>query len=284
MKKGLVLEGGAMRGMFTAGVIDVMMENGIEYDGIVGVSAGAVFGCNYKSGQIGRVIRYNERFSKDKRYCSVRSLLKTGDLYGADFCYREIPEKLDIFDVEAYRNNPVPFYVVCTDMETGEPIYKRCMNADREDLLWMRASASLPLVSRPVCVGGRMLLDGGMADAIPLRFFEGIGYGKNVVVATRDADYVKKPEKLQGLMRRVFKEYPALLKCIAHRHEMYNDTVRYIEERRQKGAAFVIRPIKPITIKRTEKDPQKLREIYTLGRETMEALLPSLRAFLEEDA
>ncbi len=284
MKKGLVLEGGAMRGMFTAGVIDVMMENGIVYDGIVGVSAGAVFGCNYKSGQIGRVIRYNTRFSKDKRYCSVRSLLKTGDLYGADFCYREIPEKLDIFDVEAYRENPTPFYVVCTDIETGEPIYKRCRTADREDLLWMRASASLPLVSRPVTVGGRVLLDGGMSDAIPLRFFEGIGYTKNVVVLTRDAGYVKKPEKMQGLMRRVLKAYPALLDCIAHRHEMYNDTVRYIEKQQENGAAFVIRPQKPITIKRTEKDPEKLREIYTLGRETMEAMLPALRAFLESNA
>lgn len=284
MRKGLVLEGGAMRGMFTAGVIDVMMENNILYDGIVGVSAGAVFGCNYKSGQIGRVIRYNERFSKDKRYCSLWSLLKTGDLYGADFCYREIPEKLDIFDVKAYRKNPMPFYVVCTDIETGEPIYKRCRTADREDLLWMRASASLPLVSRPVTVGGRVLLDGGMADAIPLRFFEGIGYTKNVVVLTRDAGYVKKPEKMQGLMRRIFKAYPALLHCIAHRHEMYNDTVRYIEKQQKNGAAFVIRPQKPITIKRTEKDPAKLREIYTLGRETMETMMPALRAFLEDHA
>ncbi len=282
MRNGLVLEGGAMRGMFTAGVLDVMMENGIAYDGIVGVSAGAVFGCNYKSGQIGRTIRYNTRFSKDKRYCSVRSLLRTGDLYGADFCYRELPEKLDIFDTKAYRENPTAFFVVCSDAETGEPVYRRCEKADREDMLWMRASASLPLLSRPVEAGGRVLLDGGMTDPIPLRFFEGIGYTKNVVVLTRDEAYRKGPEKMQGLLRVALKAYPALLEAIERRHIVYNETREYIKRREKEGATFVIAPQTPLRIHRTEKNPEKLREIYEEGRRTMAALLPDLQAFLAE--
>ena len=141
------MEGGAMRGMFTAGVIDVLMENGIEFDGSIGVSAGACFGCNYKSKQIGRAIRYNMKYCNDKRYCSLWSLIKTGNLYGADFCYKELPEKLDIFDNKTYNENPMEFYVVCTDVQNGETIYKKCETADRNEIEWMRASASMPLVS-----------------------------------------------------------------------------------------------------------------------------------------
>lgn len=282
MRKGLILEGGAMRGMFTAGVIDVMMERGITYDAICGVSAGAVFGCNYKSGQIGRVIRYNAKYCKDKRYCSIRSLLKTGDLYGADFCYRELPETLDIFDTEAYRKNPTVFYVVCTDVETGKPIYKRCDKGTGEDLLWMRASASLPMVSRPVEIDGRMLLDGGMADSIPLRFMEGIGYDKNVVVLTRPADYRKSPSKKTELMRLFLHRYPTLVEAIRNRPEMYNETIAYITEKEEKGEVFVIRPEKALEVNRIEKDPEKLWSAYHEGRRTAEKQMTALQTFLEK--
>ena len=145
MKRGLVLEGGAMRGMFSAGAMDVMMEQGISFDGIMGVSAGAVFGCNYKSNQPGRVLRYNLRFCQDPRYCSFRSFLKTGDLYGGEFCYREIPNKLDPFDRAAYRASPMDFYVVAADVETGQAVYRNCLEGGEEDLQWFRASASMPL-------------------------------------------------------------------------------------------------------------------------------------------
>ncbi len=282
MRKGLVLEGGAMRGMFTAGVIDVMMENGITYDGIVGVSAGAVFGCNYKSGQIGRVIRYNTKYCRDKRYCSLRSLLKTGDLYGADFCYRELPEKLDKFDTEAYQKNPTAFYVVCTDVETGMPIYKRCNTGTEEDLLWMRGSASLPFVSRPVEVDGRLLLDGGMSDSIPLRFFEGIGYNKNVVVLTRPRTYAKKKSRLRPLMRMALRKYPFLADAMAERPKAYNEAVRYICEKEEKGEVFVLRPEAELDVRRTEKNPEKLWEAYREGRKTAEKNMDALRAYLEE--
>ena len=192
MKYGIVLEGGAMRGLFTAGVTDVLMEEGITFDGAVGVSAGAAFGCNIKSNQPGRAVRYNLRFCNDKRYCSKRSLIKTGDLFNAEFCYHTVPEKLDPFDFKAYETSKMEFYIVCTDVLTGKPVYHRSSKMDRSGLEWLRASASLPLVSRIVEADGRKLLDGGISDSIPLRFMESVGYEKNIVVLTQPRDYRKK--------------------------------------------------------------------------------------------
>ncbi len=281
MRKGLILEGGAMRGMFTAGVLDVMMEHTITFDGIVGVSAGAVFGCNYKSGQVGRVIRYNTKYCRDKRYCSMYSLLKTGDLYGADFCYRELPETLDVFDEAAYEKNPAVFYVVATDIETGMPVYRRCDTGRGEDLLWMRASASMPLVSRPVKIGDRLFLDGGMSDSVPLRFMEGIGYDKNVVVLTRPLTYTKK-KKGAGLLRLLLRKYPYLVDAMAERPDVYNETLAYIREKEEKGEVFVLRPEKALEIDRIEKNPEKLWKAYREGRRVAENNMEGLKAFLEK--
>ena len=158
MKTGLVMEGGAMRGMFTMGVIDIMMEHGITYDGGIGVSAGAAFGCNYKSGQRGRVIRYNKAYCKDKRFSSIHSWMKTGNLFGVDFCYHELPEKLDPFDNDAYVANPMDFYVVCTDVMTGKPVYHRCDTGIGENVDWMRASASIPLFAEIVEIDGHYVI------------------------------------------------------------------------------------------------------------------------------
>ena len=229
MKTGLVLEGGAMRGLFSAGVTDVLMEEGITFDGAIGVSAGAAFGCNVKSGQIGRALRYNTTYCNDPRYCSFRSLLKTGDLYGAEFCYSTIPYQLDPFDVEAYNRNPMDFYVVCTDVETGEAIYHNCPESNLESMQWFRASASMPLVSRIVEVGGYRLLDGGIADSIPLEAFEKLGYERNLVILTQPEGYVKKPNKAMPLMRLALGKYPKLLRTIANRHTIYNQQVAYAE-------------------------------------------------------
>lgn len=178
MKTGLILEGGAMRGMFSAGVMDVMMENGIRFDGIIGVSAGAAFGVNYKSGQIGRVIRYNAKYCRDKRYCGVGSLLKTGNLFNTEFCYGEVPLKLDVFDFDTYEKDPTAFYVTCTDIESGKPVYHEYTGRNDHGFDWIRASASLPLVSQIVEIDGVKLLDGGIADSIPVAYFESIGYTK----------------------------------------------------------------------------------------------------------
>lgn len=278
---GLVLEGGAMRGLFTAGVLDVMMENGIWADGVIGVSAGAVFGCNYKSGQIGRVIRYNTRFCRNWRYCSLRSLLLTGDLFGARFCYETLPEKLDLYDYDAYTANPLPFYVVCTDVETGEAVYRRCDDSRGETMEWFRASASMPLASRVVEVGGRKLLDGGIVDSIPIRYFESIGYERNIVVLTQPKDFVKKPSRGLKLMKKLMRKYPKVAEALERRHEIYNETTAYIQKREAQGAALVIQPGKALDIGRVEHDPEKMRAVYELGRQAAEEKLDAMRAFLK---
>lgn len=283
MKKGLILEGGAMRGLFTAGVTDVMMENGIEFDGLIGVSAGACFGCNYKSRQPGRTVRYNTKYCKDPRYCSFRSLIKTGDLYGADFCYRELPKELDPFDYETFLENPMEFYVVCTDVETGRAVYRRLTHGDRNEMHWIRASASMPLASRIVEVDGYKLLDGGVADSVPLKYFESIGYDRNVVILTQPADYVKKPNKLVPLMRRVLWKYPRVVDTMARRHESYNETMDYIREKESRGEVFVIRPTARLEVGHVEHDAAKLRAAYEQGRRAGEENLAAMKRFLGVD-
>lgn len=274
------MEGGAMRGLFTAGVIDVLMENGIEFDGAVGVSAGAAFGCNYKSKQIGRVLRYNLDYCKDPRYCSFRSLIKTGDLFGADFCYHRLPEELDLFDYEVFDEDPMEFHVVCTDVETGKPVYKR-FDKNEDDLLeWIRASASMPLASRIVEVGGYKLLDGGISDSIPLKYFEGLGFDRNVVILTQPLDYVKGPNKLMPILNKVLRKYPELLRVMAERHAEYNETTKYIIKKEEAGEVYVIRPEKPLDIGKIEHDPVKIKAVYELGREAGEKCLENIKNFL----
>ena len=212
MKYGLVMEGGAMRGMYTCGILDVLMEqNFYPFDGAVGVSAGATFGCNYASKQPGRAIRYNLKYAKDLRYCSAASLLLTGDLYGADFDYRRLPYQLDPFDTFTFRTNPMEFWVVATDTETGEPVYRELTTMGDDDLTWMRASASMPLASRMVEIDGRTYLDGGCSDAIPLKWFESRGYGKNVVILTQPKGYRKAPQKGLPAMRVLLEGAPGIV-------------------------------------------------------------------------
>ena len=260
MKKGLVLEGGAMRGMFTAGVMDVLMEAGIEFDGAVGVSAGACFGCNYKSRQIGRVIRYNTRFCADKRYSGLGVLLKEGNIFSTEFCYDVVPTQYDVFDFEAYESNPMDFYVVCTDVESGKPVYHKYEGFDDHGFDWIRASASMPLVSQMVEIEGRKYLDGGISDSIPVRFFEEEGYDKNVVVLTQPWGYVKEKNPLMPLMKAKYRAYPELLETIENRDIIYNATLRYIAEKEKQGKLLVIRPECKLDIKKTEKDPEKDRK------------------------
>jgi len=280
MKKGLIMEGGAMRGMFTAGVIDVMMEKAIEFDGAIGVSAGAAFGCNYKSKQIGRVIRYNTRFSRDKRYGGFRVLLKEGNFYSKQFCYEEVPLKYDLFDYDTYERNPMEFYVVATDVDTGKAEYH--VLADRHDhgFEWIRASASMPLVSRMVEIDGRRYLDGALADSIPVQYFESIGYDRNVVILTQPEGFRKKPDTLLPLMKLYYKKFPKLVEAIVTRHQQYNAALDYIACREAAGELLVIRPPEKLPIGRTEKDPDKLRRVYEIGRRTAEDRIGEIQNFL----
>lgn len=280
MKKGLVLEGGAMRGLFTAGVMDVLMENGVEFDGAIGVSAGAAFGCNYKSKQIGRVLRYNTKYVRDKRYCGYGVLLRTGNIFSTDFCYGEVPRNLDVFDFDAYEKDPMKFYLVCTDVETGKAVYHDYTGRDDHGFDWIRASASMPLVSQVVEIDGQRLLDGGIADSVPVRYFQSIGYTRNVVVLTQPLGYQKSKNSMMPLMRMVYRKYPRLVEAIANRHVMYNETLSYIAEKEAEGQLLVIRPEGPLPVSRVEKNPENLRAAYELGRRAATARLEEIRLFL----
>lgn len=279
MKTGLVLEGGAMRGVYTAGVLDVLMENGIQVDGVVGVSAGAVFGCNYKSRQIGRAIRYNTKYCRDPRYGDFRSLVRSGDIYEEKFCYHELPDKLDPFDWDTYKNSPVEFYVTCTDVDTGRAVYHRC-TGEREDLRWMQASASMPLVSRIVEIRGRKLLDGGVSDSIPLNWFRSIGYEKNLVVLTRPRGYRKKPPRGMFFFKRKIRQYPALKAAMETRHIRYNQTLKQLPGLEKAGLALVLCPSRRIKVSKLERHPWKLKAMYKLGRRDTERRLEEIRRFL----
>lgn len=282
MKSALIMEGGAMRGMFTCGVLDVLMENGICFDAAAGISAGAVFGCNYKSRQPGRAIRYNKRYCKDPRYCSLRSLITTGNLYGADFCYRELPDILDPFDRQAFQDNPMAFYLGATDVHSAECVYHRCTDGGERDMNWMRASASMPAVSQPVAVDGRLLLDGGIVDATPYRYMREQGFAPLVLILTQPRGYRKKKTRGMPLMRLALRRYPRIAKAMAVRHERYNRELAGIEADEDAGAIFVIRPQQALGISRTERDPDELERVYRLGRSEAVRRLPALRAFLAQ--
>ena len=280
MKNGLVLEGGAMRGLFTAGVLDVLMENSVRFDGLIGVSAGACFGCNYKSGQIGRVIRYNKRFARDPRYCSWRSLFRTGDLFNGDFCYRELPMELDVFDAAAFEANPMEFYLVATDCATGGPVYRRIDQADEKAFQWIQASASMPIVSKPVQIDGGEYLDGGISDGIPLRFFESLGYDRNIVITTRPHGFRKSPTRKSRLLRFFLRRWPKVYDALMSRAESYNEELSYIDARVQAGAAFLIAPEKTLEIARLCHDPDKMQRVYEVGRDAGERNLSAVLEFL----
>ena len=282
MKTGLVLEGGAMRGLWSAGVTDVMMEHGIRPDGLIGVSAGAAFGCNYKSWQAGRAIRYNTRFARDARYSGLRSLLTSGDYFNARFGYHVVPYEYDLFDVKTFEQNPMQFIAVCTDVETGQAVYHDISHVDYDELEWLRASASMPVASKVVEVGGRKLLDGGVSDSIPLEYFERIGYRRNVVVLTQPRGYQKAHNRLMPLMRLSLRKYPLMVKALDERHIMYNKQLAYVAQAEQEGRCLVIRPDEKIPIGHISHDPGQMRRVYELGRQVGERYIDQIKTFYED--
>ena len=281
MRTGLVLEGGAMRGMFTCGILDVFLEKGIDFDSTIGVSAGAVFGCNYKSRQVGRALRYNKRFCRDSRYCSVRSLLKTGDLYGAEFCYDELPNVLDPFDYDTFERNPMEFWCVTTDVETGKARYDLMKDGRGDDMKLMRASASMPLVSRPVSVSGRELLDGGIADPIPFDFMLSGNVDRCLVILTQPYDYIKKKNSMLPLFGLFYKgKRKGIRDAMGIRHEVYNSQTERLKTLEKEGRVFVLRPASPLEIGKTEKDPSRLQAVYDEGRRLALEKLDEIKAYL----
>lgn len=283
MKVGLVLEGGAMRGLFTAGVLDVMLENNIEVDAIVGVSAGALFGPNYFSRQRGRVLRYMSKYIKDKRYISYRNLVFTGNIVSKNFAYYKVQEELDRFDNEEFKKNNKEFLAVATNVNTGKSEYLEIKDAFK-DMEKLRASSSVPLVSKMVEVEGKYYLDGAISNSIPVDRFIDEGFDKIIVVLTRPIDYKKEPlsnKKIRMINFR-YRKYPKLVESMKKRYKVYNDTLERIKQLEEKGKVFVIRPKENINIKIVERDASKLKEAYDLGVNETEKVLGDLKNYLKK--
>lgn len=279
VKTGLVLEGGGMRGIYTAGVLDVFMDHQISFDGVIGVSAGAIHGSSFVSGQRGRNIRYYRKYCNDKRFMSWRNLILTGDIAGKQFCYYDLPEKLDPYDYDAFNRSKTEFYVTCSNLETGKAEYLRITDM-REQIELMRASASLPCVSKIVEADGMKLLDGGCTDSIPVRAFMKLGFRKNVVVLTRHKGYKKEPEQtaLTGIL---YHRYPRFVKAMKRRHLVYNRTLEDIDKLEQAGRAFVIQPSVPLTISRMSHDEKELQKVYEIGMEDGKRQLEAMVKWLQ---
>lgn len=279
-KNGLVLEGGGLRCMFTNAILDVWMESGITFDALAGVSAGVLFGCNYKSRQPGRGLRYNLKYKDEKGYMSFQSLWKTGDYVNAEFAYDRLPREYDPFDFQAYRENPMRFYAVCTDIEAGFPIYHEIADADGDGLQWLRASSSMPVFAKPVHLDGHYYLDGGITDSIPLEFLQKKGYQRNVVILTQPEGYQKQPAHLRALLKLMLPQFPKVAEMMECRHEMYNRQVDYVRAEAAKGDTFVICPDQKLDIGRVNLDEKKMRAIYDMGVQKAKETLPQLREFL----
>ena len=279
MSIGLVLEGGAMRGMYTAGVLDVFMENNIKVDGIIGVSAGVLFGVNFLSNQKGRAIRYNKRFVKKNNYMGFKSLLLTGNIVNKEFAFYEVPFKLDVFDNDTYVKSNVPFYATVTNLSTGAPEYIEIKDVFKQ-MEVLRASSAMPYVSKIVEYEKEKYLDGGISDSIPVEKCRELGFEKVIVVLTRTLEYRKKKSNT-FFPKLKYSKYPNFVKTLNVRYKMYNETVDKIIDLENKKEIFVIRPSRKVKIKRIERDEDKLQEMYDLGREDCKNKVESLREWLK---
>lgn len=282
---GLILEGGGMKGIYTAGVLDFFLDKDIDFSSCYGVSAGACCMCSYLSKQRGRAYRTNVDYLDQKAYCSVESLLTTGDLFGVDMCYGLIPDYLDPYDHEEFDRYPGKAYAVVTNIRTGKAEYKQLEDMHR-DIIAVRASSSMPLVSRNVKIGDGLYLDGGISDSIPIRRSMQDGNQKNVVVMTKEEGYVRAPSGTAELamIKTRYLRYPKVYECMRERHIVYNGTVQYIEELKKQGKAFVIRPKHKSNVGRVEKDRAKLDALYEEGYKDAENCYIDLLEYLEEES
>ncbi len=279
-----VLEGGAKRGIYTAGVLDTLLENGIHADAVIGVSAGAIHGCSYVSGQNGRSIRYNLKYNDDYRFMSFKSWLKTGNMVETEFAYHELPDKLDVFDHEAFEKSPTKFYVTCTNLETGKAEYIYCDNLRGQNIDYIRASASMPFVSEIVEIKGQKFLDGGIADSIPFAAAKQLGYDKVVVVCTRPKGYRKKKTLLIVALwaKFLYRRYPNFVRTFLNRYQMYNAQCEALEKLQDNPDFLVLRPSRLIKISKMERNPKTILEMYELGRADAQKSLKRLQSFLNQ--
>ena len=278
--KGLVLEGGGMRGIFTAGVLDFFLENNIEFSDCFAVSAGACHACSYLSKQHKRAYNISIDYLKDKNYCSIYSLLTTGNLFGTKMVYDKIPNEMNLYDYNEYLKSKTRFFVVITNCNTCKAEYKLIEDM-RNSMDIIRASSSLPLLSKIVYIKGEEYLDGGISDSIPIRESIKRGNPQNVVVLTQSREYRKQPNNLMSLLKMKYKKYPELINSLENRHVVYNQTLDYIYEEEKKGNIFVIQPQRPLKLGRVEKNKEKLSEVYQKGYMQAKDNFKSLKSFLD---
>lgn len=265
--------------MFTNGILDVFMKNGIRFDAVVGVSAGVLFGCNYKSNQPSRALRYDLRYKDNIEYMSWKSLIKTGNYVNERFSYHLLPYMLDPFDFNEFKKNPMKFYAVCTDIERGCSVYHEIDDANGIGMRWMQASASMPVFAKPVEIDGRYYLDGGITDSIPLEFIQEKGFKKNIVILTQPADFRKKAH-VGLIMKLLLNRYPMVAELMARRHVMYNNELDYIHSELKKGDTFLICPDEKLDIGRLSMKEDKILRVYEAGVEKVQQLLPQIKDFI----
>lgn len=277
---GIVVEGGGIRGIYAAGVLDVLSDLNLPVKGVIGVSAGAVHGCSFVSSQKGRSLRFYKRFCGDDRFFSFKTLIKTGNIVDTQFCYHDIPYLYDPFDNDTFKNSGIAYYVTCTNVETGEPEYLHLTDMEKE-IDGLRASASLPYVSQIVEFRGKKLLDGGCSDRIPLKAFEKLGFDRNIVISTQPREH-KVKDRDAYLAKLFYRKYPQFCETFAHSPQAYEQTQKDIDEASQKGNAFVIRPQTSLGIKRLTHDPQDVQRGYDAGQRDALALIPALKNWIQQ--
>ena len=278
-KTALILEGGAMRGLYTAGALDVLMENNIKADVIYGVSAGALFGLNYKSRQIGRAIRYNLKYAQEKNYMGLYSLITTGNVMNKDFCFKKLVYELDKLDFETYKNNPVEFYAVVTNLQTGKPEYIKIDDAQK-DMEYFRASGSMPFVSKPVGIDGNLYLDGAIGDAVPFKKALEANYERIIVILTKPAGYNRK-KKSYLPYNLFYGNFPNFIETANNSYKKYNEIMDLIEKYEAENKIIVLRPSKLVKVKRIEKNKNKLQAIYDLGVSDCLSKLDKIKEYTE---
>lgn len=276
---GLVLEGGGMRGVYTAGVLESFLEKGLSFPYVIGVSAGACNAASYISQQKGRNKRVNLEYISDSRYLSLKNYIKNRELFGMDFIFNEIPSRLIPFDFESFYQNQTEFVIGTTDCKTGDPLYFKKSDYGQEMLTVLKASSSLPFVSQEIFFKSRYLLDGGISDSIPLKKAKSDGYRRNVVVLTRNEGYTKKPSRFSFLVKKRYPQYPGLQRALTRRYQMYNDTINEIIQEEKKGNIIVIRPTNPIKVGRLERNTTRLEDLYQQGYEDGLASIEAIMHF-----
>lgn len=281
-KTALVLEGGAMRGIYTAGVLDILLKNNIKVDAVIGVSAGAIHGCSYVSEQYMRSINYYKECRSDYRFMSFKSLFKSGNIVDTDYCYHEIPDVIFPFDHDTFEKSKTKFYVTVTNIETGEPEYIYLKSLRKEYIDYLRASASMPVVSQIVEIDGKKYLDGGMSDSIPIEYFRSIGYDKCIIVKTKDKSFKKTKEKIFPIAKKMYKDYPKFVEKLRNRHIDYNNQIDLIRELERDGKVLVIEPSRKLKISRLEKNIKNVEEAYNQGRIDASNKLKYIKKFLKK--